>query len=290
MKTSTFDRSSKLYATTLLGLTSFFLVFMYLIPPRLKWLAGVVSMIAFVAYVTSVASLIYKGTLAAPEDDSDSDSDDDVNSNGSSSDEDEHTCEPKRLSRSRSFSPGSNPANCELVPSAPARVGRRARSRGPPREAKPFWRCIVRLLVGLAALLLSSYIISHSAGTIADELGLSETVVGMTILSVATTLPEKFIAIMGGVRHQPEILVANTVGSNIFLVTLCAGVMFIWGDAEKLGLGFTFFEALAMWASSALVLLVVLGGGKRWIGAVFLGLYVAFFTVEFVNGRRLDED
>jgi Ca2+/Na+ antiporter len=148
----------------------------------------------------------------------------------------------------------------------------------------------LKLLLGLGALLVSSYIVAHSAGSIGSELGLSGTVVGTTILSLATTLPEKFVAIMGGVRRQPGIMVANTVGSNIFLVTLCGGILFLWGDAEQLHLSFGLLEAAAMLGSAVLILAIVLGGGRRWMGAVMLGLYVAFLVTEFTTGRAVVVD
>ena len=48
-------------------------------------------------------------------------------------------------------------------------------------------------------------------------------------------------------------MVANTVGSNIFLSTLCGGVLFLWGDATQLQLSFTVFEALVMWLSAVVI-------------------------------------
>ena len=302
MRTSTFDRSSKIYSAVLLALTSVFLVALYAVPARLKWLAGLALMGAFVVYVGSVASLIYRGTLTAPEDDSDSDSvsdSDGSSSSSSSKDEDEAGVIPEDSDSDLELQekPGGpdtaialNSLRHSMLPHAP----RKSRKMRPVRtirsRPKPMWTYLLRLIVGFIALMVSSYVIAHSAGTLGSELGLSSTVVGTTILSLATTLPEKFVAILGGMRHQPGIMVANTVGSNIFLVTLCAGIMFFWASPEQLEGGFTAFEAMVMWASSALIFVIVLGGGRWWMGPVFLALYIAFLIFELANGRAHNDD
>lgn len=304
MKTATFDRSSKVYATALLGLTTVFLLLLFTLNSSFKWASGALLIVAFVVYVGSVASAIYNGTLTAPEDDSDSDSDSDGNSDsgsasdghddGESDDEEKSRRDTGKTRRRSSSSTTSTLAaagsyDIELLPSSRTKVQLKKLRPGKGRP-KPLRSHIFKLLLGLGALLVSSYIVAHSAGTIGRELGLSGTVIGTTILSLATTLPEKFIAVMGGVRRQPGIMVANTVGSNIFLVTLCGGVLFLWGDAEQLQPSFGLLEASVMFGTAVIILVVVLGGGKRWMGGVMLSLYVAFLVIEVVNGRELAND
>lgn len=310
MKTATFDRSSKIYAAALLGLTSLFLILLFTLGANLKWAAGTVLIVAFIAYVVSVASAIYRGVMTAPEDDSDSDSDSDSSDDDRSDceaegdgdshdadddadDDDEEKCKRgAENGRRRSSSSTLTARNSREIKLLPASRVRAKASRFTSRRCRPRslrWH-MFKLLLGLAALLVSSYIVAHSAGSIGGELGLSGTVVGTTILSLATTLPEKFVAIMGGVRHQPGIMVANTVGSNIFLVTLCGGILFLCGDAEQLQLSFGLLEASVMFASAVLIFGIVLGGGKRWMGGAMLGLYLAFLVTEFASGRALVGD
>lgn len=78
-------------------------------------------------------------------------------------------------------------------------------------------------------------------------------------------------------------MVANTVGSNIFLATLCGGILFLGGNVEQIKLGFT-LESLVMWISAALIFAVVIAGARRWMGVVCLTLYVAFLIWEFSTG------
>ncbi|KAK3493335.1 Sodium/calcium exchanger protein-domain-containing protein [Neurospora crassa] len=300
MKKAEFDRSSKIYSTALLGLTTVFLLLLLALKgSSFQWFGGILLMVAFVVYVVSVASLIYRGTLTAPED-SDSDSSDDDGDNDSDSDsDDDRTINANDSDRGRSSdeeqawtSDKGHQLNL-LKPTPNKMVKAKKKSKAVKfinKRPKAMRHHVIQLALGLAALLVSSYIIAHSASTIGHELALSGTVVGTTILSLATTLPEKFVAILGGARHQPGIMVANTVGSNIFLVTLCGGVLFIWGDASQLQLGFTLFEATVMWLSAVVIFGIVMMGGRRWMGVVLLVGYVAFLVVEIMNGRELDDE
>ncbi|KAK1774060.1 hypothetical protein QBC45DRAFT_426039 [Copromyces sp. CBS 386.78] len=286
MTKAEFDRSSRIYSAALLGLTTAFLLLLIAFKgSTFQWVGGILLIVAFVVYVISVASLIYRGTLTAPEDsdsDSDGESSDDDDDDGTINAADSNRAGPSDEEQ-RWTSDGGHQRNL-LKPSS------NKMTKVINKRPKTMRHHVFQLALGLAALLVSSYVIAHSASTIGHELALSGTVVGTTILSLATTLPEKFVAILGGARHQPGIMVANTVGSNIFLVTLCGGVLFIWGDASQLQLGFTLFEAAVMWLSAVVILGIVIMGGRRWMGVVMLVGYVGFLVVEIVNGREIDED
>ncbi|KAK4190330.1 Sodium/calcium exchanger protein-domain-containing protein [Podospora australis] len=288
-----FDRSSKIYTGLLFLLTSVFLGFLLsavnIDNLVLRWCFGVFLIVEFVVYAGSVAVMIYRGTLTAPEDDSDSESESDSESGINSSDneesendseeeEDEEEEEEHRLTLLR---------HQKLPRPQPTQPKKRKESK---KRIKPLRHHILRLVPGLAALLVSGYVLSHSAATIGQELSLSGTAVGTTILSLATTLPEKMVAIFSGMRKQPGIMIANTVGSNIFLVTLCGGVMLLAGGDLQRGdqgvLIVTNFEMSVMLIASILIAGVVMMGAKRWMGWVMLGMYVAFLGVEIHTGRR----
>ncbi|CCC07212.1 hypothetical protein SMACR_06270 [Sordaria macrospora] len=302
MKKAEFDRSSKIYSAALLGLTTVFLLLLIALKgSTFQWFGGILLIAAFVVYVISVASLIYRGMLTAPENsDSDSDSDStDDDRNIESDDDDDRTInaddsDTERPSDEEQGWTSDKGHQLNLLKPSSNKVAKaKKKSKAIKvinKRPKTMRHHVFQLALGLAALLVSSYIIAHSASTIGHELALSGTVVGTTILSLATTLPEKFVAILGGARHQPGIMVANTVGSNIFLVTLCGGVLFIWGDASQLQFGFTLFEATVMWLSAVVIFGIVMMGGRRWMGVAMLVGYVGFLVVEIMNGRELDED
>lgn len=143
------------------------------------------------------------------------------------------------------------------------------------------------LILGFIALSLSLYVLSHTASSLALFMNLSNTVVGITILSFVTTLPEKFLSVLSGVRGHGGIVVAATAGSNIFLLTLCLGIIFVVGSGnKKLEAGFVNFEIWTAWASSAVLMVIVFADGRRWMGAMLLAAYVAFIVLEFTVYRR----
>jgi Ca2+/Na+ antiporter len=145
---------------------------------------------------------------------------------------------------------------------------------------------LANLTFGFLALSLSGYILSHSISTISASFSLSSSLLGVTLLSFATTLPEKLVSVFSSQRGESGIVIANTAGSNIFLVTLCAGVLFCSGDLASLKLeGVTMFEVGAMWLSSVVLFGIVMYGGRRWMGWALFGAYVAFIGGEFVLDR-----
>ncbi|KAI9648099.1 hypothetical protein NHQ30_002728 [Ciborinia camelliae] len=288
----TFDRSSKIYTTVLFIITTLFSIFI-LFFESLGRIVGATLIAAFGIYVASIAYAIYKGIVAAPKDDSDSDSD-------TSSDEREFD----ETAFEKSHSP---------IPSGSTRLQTMSRTNYdyetlPERELfeeeseelslendpKKTLRKIphstlyhiVHLVLGLLALSLSGYILSHSLTSLATSLSLSTTTLGTTVLSLATTLPEKLVAILSGKKRQGGIIVANTAGSNIFLLSLCAGLLFLVGDLEALKESLGIFEVACMWGSSVMLCGVVFVGARRWMGWALVGLYLVFLLGEFFIIRQ----
>ncbi len=229
---------------------------------------------AFGVYVISVAGAIYKGILTAPElsnDESGSDSDDASSDSGVPGETTNYMAQHPEINTETS----ALLRNDEATPSG---------SRQHEPHALGYHIC--QLLIGFVALSISGYILSHSASSIADSLHLSGTFLGITILSFATTLPEKFVAVIAGARGESGIVIANTVGSNIFLLTLCLGVVVLSGDLERHGNSVLPFELAVTWLSSALLFLVVFYGLGRWAGFVLIIFYVLFLVLEFTLYRR----
>ncbi len=277
----------------------------------------------FIAYIASIAWAIYKGVVAPPEDsDSDSDGDDSSDSSSDSDDEhhhDEESAIPLRTKASPSqISLGSQHSDTTtLHETSPRRTTHTEAPLAPEifedvepnppsqsqtlnktdfdnispkiKTAKPGSstpRHLLHLTFGFLALSLSGYILSHSLTTIAESFSLSTTLLGTTFLSLATTLPEKLLSILSSRSGQHGIVIANTAGSNIFLVTLCAGVLFTSGDLVSLKDSVTLFEVGCMWVSSAVLFGIVMVGGKRWMGWALFGAYIAFLVLEFTLNRR----
>jgi Ca2+/Na+ antiporter len=312
---ATFDRSSKLYTAILLAVTTIFVLFLAV--PGLTAIAGPTLIVLFVIYVLSISYGIYKGAMSAPED-SDSDSDSDSEDEEEEADVSDSDCdddtprrsfhkhnskqESRREPRSsvlRDLSPDRHSSDDEESSASTVTLLDEHRPlafsthKKPPKphvinkRPKSMYYHILQLILGFLALSVSCFVLSHAIGAIGDSLGLSNSVVGVTIMSLATTLPEKFLAILGGARGQTAIVVANTAGSNIFLLTLCAGILFCSGDhdamMDNLRRSWTSHAAELgiAWASAAALLVAVLLGADRRLGVVMLVLYIAFLVAEF---------
>lgn len=145
------------------------------------------------------------------------------------------------------------------------------------------------LLLGFLAICLAGYVLSQAASNITDQLGVSDVLFGVIVLAIATTLPEKFVAVMSGHRGHPGILVANCAGSNIFLLTLCVGLIMVDTRGTLDDGNVTVPELVVLWASTLGLTGTVWFGARfgRWIGAVMLAGYVAFIVLEFTVIHRV---
>ena len=271
-----FDRSSKIYVTLLLVLALPVTVLGYFGKGGVVF--GSILIVVFGLYVVSIGVAIFRGVLAAPEpdgsSDDDNDSDSDRNSSGNSN------SRFPAPGRSEGHDESSSNENgfpiAEITSPSP-------HSRAPRQSPRRLQTHVFQLILGFLALSLSGYVLSHSATSIASELNISGTVYGITILAFATTLPEKFIAVIGASRGHSGIVVANTAGSNVFLLTLCLGVVYVSGNEAGAVNPFELGMALA---SVVAFVGIVFFGARRWMGVVLLVGYIAFFVLEFTVFRR----
>lgn len=270
-----FDTSSKIYTSILLFCTS--AITALALANLLGKAVGGILIASFGIYLVSIGWGIFKGTLTAVElSDSDDDgSSDDDESDVSSTDVESSPCRPREHDRQATEA-------SSLLPDLSAKT-----QKSPHNNRHSLTFHIFQVLLGFFALCISGYILSVSASALADALHLSGTVVGLTILSFATTLPEKFVAVLSGSRGHLGILVANTVGSNIFLLTLCLGIILV-STGGVFDADINRFELLYMWASSLVLFLIVFVlGSRRWAGGVLLlVMYLAFLVLEFTQYRR----
>ncbi|KAF3003451.1 hypothetical protein E8E13_002709 [Curvularia kusanoi] len=278
-----FDRSSRVYSLVLFAITTFTAPILYL-PSRSVWLLhGILLIASFAIYIASVGWAISRGSLTAPEgSDTDSSDGSDSSSDDESSEESEiDEAVPERrlvtVSDSRHDTQRhqtSTPANptTPLLPQ-PSRSRRRTLSYH-----------LSYLILGFLGICLAGYVLSHAATTIVDELQMSDLVFGVVVLAIATTLPEKFIAVMSGQRGHTGVLIANTAGSNIFLLTLCLGIVVLSAKGSFPQGSVGVLELSVLWASTATFTATVWFGARfcRWAGGTMLVAYIVFIVLEFL--------
>ncbi|MRH42122.1 calcium/sodium antiporter [Aquibacillus halophilus] len=97
---------------------------------------------------------------------------------------------------------------------------------GANQESSPWGKNIVITLIGLAGIIIGGDVVVNNATTIAVSFGMSETLVGLTIVAVGTSLPELITSITAALKKESEIALGNIVGSNIF------NILFVLGSAS----------------------------------------------------------
>lgn len=164
-----------------------------------------------------------------------------------------------------------------------------------PRHDLPRTSWLHNLVLMLAALLLlglAGHLLLGAAVTLATELGLSERIIGLTIIAVSTSLPQLATSLIAAFRGQREIAVGNVIGSNVFNLLGVLGVTALVAPAPlSVSPNALAFDLPVMLAVAALCLPVFYTGYRvtRGEGLLFLGLYLAYglHVVSFTTGMPL---
>lgn len=144
----------------------------------------------------------------------------------------------------------------------------------------PLWKSITFIIVGLAALIFGGQLFVNGAIGIARGMGISEAVIGVTIVAVGTSLPELATSVVAAMKKNPEIAIGNIIGSNLF------NIFFILGCSATITplfpKGISNFDFLWLVASSILLWFFGLFFGKRIImrfeGMILLLAWIAYTT------------
>jgi cation:H+ antiporter len=150
---------------------------------------------------------------------------------------------------------------------------------------------IVLVVVGLALLVIGSRWLVDGALDIARWLGVSELVIGLTIIAAGTSLPEAATSLIASLRGQRDIAVGNVVGSNVFNILFVLGLSVVVAPAEVLvAPGVLSFDLPVMIAVALACLPIFFSGGviARWEGGLFLAYYAAYTAYLILAATRHD--
>ncbi|HET8809716.1 MAG TPA: calcium/sodium antiporter [Flavobacteriaceae bacterium] len=141
-------------------------------------------------------------------------------------------------------------------------------------------KAILFIVLGLAGLVGGGQLIVNSAVELAQAFGLSERVIGLTVVSIGTSLPELATSVVAVRKKNVDIAIGNVVGSNIFNIFFILGI-----SATVLPVRLadnSFFDIFVNIAASLLLVLFILtekkGQLNRWGGIVFVCMYIAYLT------------
>jgi cation:H+ antiporter len=150
---------------------------------------------------------------------------------------------------------------------------------------------VMTATVGLALLVFGARWLVDGAVTLARTFGVSDAVIGLTIIAAGTSLPEVAASIVAAVRGQRDIAIGNVVGSNIFNLTIILGSAALAGGGLDVAPGVLRFDLIVMVAVAVACLPIFFTGHSidRWEGALFLGYYVAYTVYLVLDATGHDE-
>ena len=165
------------------------------------------------------------------------------------------------------------------------------RSRKQPQveeetKKRKWWINVILVIVGLAGIILGGNLVVNNASSIAMKLGMSELLVGLTIVAVGTSLPELVTSIVAAKKGENDIAIGNAIGSSIFNVILILGFCSMFAPAK---VEFSSLLDVIVMIISAVVIFLFSFKSKKinlWQGItmiVIYGGYLAYIVLRNFN-------
>jgi cation:H+ antiporter len=188
-----------------------------------------------------------------------------------------------RSRRGRADASDAAPAEAAATGTAPSRF-RATRARSILLD-------VVLVAVGVALLVVGAQLLVRGATQIATSFGVSDLVIGLTVVAVGTSLPELATSVIAVRRGEGDLAVGNIVGSNTFNIGAVLGLTAVVApggiDVDPAAVHFD----LPLMVAVALALLPVAFTGqliRRWEGALFVALYLAYVTFVLLAAAEHD--
>lgn len=150
-------------------------------------------------------------------------------------------------------------------------------------KTMPVWRLILCIIGGIAAIAVGGRMVVVGASDIAKTFGMSDNLIGMTIVALGTSLPELVTSVVAARKNEVDMAVGNVVGSNIF------NILFVLGIASTISpIAFSMeniIDTAVLIIMSGVVMLMCLPKKKlmRWNGIVMLLMYTAYAVYIFIR-------
>ena len=156
--------------------------------------------------------------------------------------------------------------------------GKNLEEEEPKEKLKPMWIYLVYLFGGAAAIVAGGKFTVDTAAFIAKACGMSELLVGLTIVAVGTSLPELITSLVASKKGENDIAVGNAVGSCIFNIV---GILSVTGLIHNVPLNpLSYIDYIVMSVAIILIFVFSFKSKKinRWQGLVLVLIYVAYLT------------
>ncbi|MBA7640971.1 MAG: calcium/sodium antiporter [Calditrichaeota bacterium] len=156
----------------------------------------------------------------------------------------------------------------------------------PKEKGKHLSIYLASIVGGLIVLALGTHLFINAAVKLARAIGISELIIGVTIVAVGTSLPELAASLVAAFRKQSGIVLGNILGSNVFNLMVVMGVIPIFNPIVVPAQ--SRLIQMPIMLGITLILLPVLKyqqGIKRWTGIVLLGVYIVFTVCMYYINR-----
>lgn len=153
-------------------------------------------------------------------------------------------------------------------------------------EEFPLGRAVIMTSLGLAGLIFGGHILVEGSVTIARTYGISEAIIGLTIVAVGTSLPELVTSVIAARNNHGDVVMGNIIGSNLFNILAIMGVTTLLTPVP-IPEHFFLVEFPILLITSLMLVPIALGKIKinRLIGMVFSGFYLLYLLF---LGAQLD--
>ena len=146
----------------------------------------------------------------------------------------------------------------------------------PKGKAKSVWISILLIVGGLGLLLGGAHIFVNGAVEVAVSLGVSQAIIGLSMVALGTSLPELITSVVASLRNENDIAIGNAVGSNVFNVLSVLGFSSVISPINSSGVGYIDLSIMMLFM---IVILPMSKSGfvlKRFEGATLLAGYFAY--------------
>ena len=142
-------------------------------------------------------------------------------------------------------------------------------------------KSVLWTILGLIGLVAGGNLFVRGSSDIARELGVSETVIGLTLVAWGTSLPELATSVVAAIKKDTDMAIGNVIGSNIFNIFMVLGISATISPMR--GLEFTYVDLITQFLAMFLLLIfakyITRGVISRWQGAVMLVLFIAYNAI-----------
>ncbi len=141
------------------------------------------------------------------------------------------------------------------------------------------WKALLIVVVSFGAMVFGADKLIEGASNIASDLGVSDRIIGLTIVAVGTSLPELFASVMASIKGESDMAIGNIIGSVTFNILSVIGISAIICPIQESNVGFG-FDYLVMIFMAVILWIFLRTHHKlvRWEGAVLTLLYIAYMV------------